>query len=373
MDEQELSFDEQLDQMLEQQDNQLPQPKKPRKKRGALIAVAVILLLLLLLAVFAGVYANYLLDRLGDYDPSNNVTVSPDQADDIVGSDPGLKPVDPNDNIPGIGDLTDPSGGETIDKNKDVVNILIVGQDSSSSAIRTRSDTMILVSVHTKAKQVTLTSFMRDAYVKIPGYASNKLNHAYQFGGLKLLNETLKVNFGVEVDGNVVIDFSSFKQVIDLLGGVDISLTKMEAIYLVNGGKHDVHVGMNRLNGQQALDYARLREIDSDYQRTNRQRTVILSIMERYKSLPVDEMLMMLDQILPLIVTDMENAQILDYALRCAPVAATASYGTQQIPANGTFSQGFVQVRDGLKNWFQYNIDFNENRRILQNIMDGKR
>ena len=370
MEDQEL--DKELDEMLEQMDASAPQKKK-KKKKGALVALIIFLVLLLLMAAGIGLYVNYLLDRLGDYDPSLNVTVSPDKIEDIIDKDPGRVPVDPNEQLPGIEDLTPPPGGPGIPKEKDVVNILIVGQDSNNAAVRTRSDTMILVSVHTKAKQVTLTSFMRDAYVKIPGYASNKLNHAFEFGGLKLLNDTLKENFGVEIDGNVIIDFSSFQQIIDILGGVDINLTKKEASYLVNGGKHDVHAGWNRLTGRQALDYARLREIDSDYQRTNRQRTVILSIMDRYKTLPVDEMLDLLDDILPMIVTDMDKAQILEYALKCAPVAATASYGTQQIPANGTFKQGYVKVREGLKNWFQYDIDFNKNRDILEKIMDGKR
>lgn len=337
------------------------------------IVVIVILLLLLLIAVPLGIYVNYLLDRLGDYDPSNDATIQSGQLGDIIDGDPGLLPIDPTDKLPDIGDITDPSGGDPIQKEKDLVNILLVGQDSNNSNIRTRTDTMILVSVHTKAKQVTLTSFMRDAYVKIPGFASNKLNHAYLFGGLKLLKETLLVNFGVEVDGCVLVDFSSFKQIIDILDGVDIKLTKTEAIYLVNGCRHDVHEGWNRLNGDAAFDYARLREIDSDYQRTNRQRTVMLSIINRYKSLPLDQMLALLDDILPLIVTDMDKAKIIEYALKCAPIAATASYGTQQIPANGTFRQGFVQVREGLKNWFQYDIDFDENRRILKNIMDGNR
>ena len=83
-------------------------------------------------------------------------------------------------------------------------------------------------------------------------------------------------------------------------------------------------------------------------------------------------MLALLDDILPMIVTNMEKAQIIEYALKCAPVAATASYATQQIPANKTFDQGYVKVREGLKNWFQYNIDFDANRKILQDIMDGK-
>lgn len=380
MDEHEKLFEDQLDEMLKQMEQDKSVPKKIERKKGKrwlAVLLAIVLLLSLTVPVVLiaspGVYFNYLLDQLGRYDPSNDATLPQDKVDDILGSNPDLRPVDPNEDLPGIDDLPKPPGSDTIEKEKSVVNILLVGQDSNDTAVRTRSDTMILVTLHTKSKQVTLTSFMRDAYVQIPGYSPNKLNHAFEFGGLKLLNETLKVNFGVEVDGNVLVDFDSFKQIIDLLGGVDIKLTKTEAIYLVNGCRHDVHEGWNRLDGAAALDYARLREIDSDYQRTNRQRTVMLSIFDRYKSLPVDQMLDLLDEILPLIVTDMEKGQIVEYVLKCAPMLAVADYGTQQIPANGTFKQGFVQVREGLKNWFQYNIDFSENRKILQDIINGNR
>ena len=95
--------------------------------------------------------------------------------------------------------------------------------------------------------------------------------------------------------------------------------------------------------------------------------------MNGQAKMPVDQMLDLLDEILPLIVTDLDKGQIVEYVLKCAPMLATADYATQQIPANGTFKQGFVQVREGLKNWFQYNIDFSENRKILQDIINGNR
>lgn len=350
--------------------------KKGRWKKALKITGLILLILVLLFVGTIGRVLFYGAHRTGDANGTQigDTLQTPEDAEKSEIED--SLPMDPEDDedLPNTDDLQNPPDNPPpVEENDDVVNILIVGQDSKNTNIRTRSDTMILISVHTEAKQVTLTSFMRDAYVKIPGYANNKLNSAYEKGGLKLLNETLKVNFGVEVDGNVIIDFNSFKDIIDMLGGVDIELTAKEAEYLVNGGKHDVKVGMNRLNGKQALDYARLREIDSDYQRTNRQRKVIMSIIQRYKQLPITEMLSMVDQVLPMIVTDMDEVTIVGMVLECGPVAATAAYGTQQIPANGTFDQGYVKVREGLKNWFQYNIDFEENRRIIEQIMNGKR
>ena len=118
------------------------------------------------------------------------------------------------------------------EKSKNVINILLIGQDETVPGVRARSDSMILVTFNTATKDVTFTSFMRDAYVQIPGYSPNKLNHAYQYGGVKLLNKTLKVNYGVEVDGNIEINFEQFKAVIDMLGGVEVELTEKESWYM---------------------------------------------------------------------------------------------------------------------------------------------
>jgi len=346
--------------------------KMPRWRKIALITVSTLLILLLLLGIAAVWYVNYLLDQVGQYDPSNDTLLDQGQVDDILDKDPDLEVIHPDEDLPNIEDFEPTPDIQPIEKQDNVVNILVVGQDTRQAGIRARSDTMILITIHKDSKKVTLTSFMRDAYVKIPGYASHKMNHSFQYGGLKLLNETMLVNYGVKVDGNVIIDFSAFQSVIDMLGGVDIRLTEKEAVYLRNGCKHDVQPGMNRLYGAAALDYARLHEIDSDYQRTSRQRTVIQSLIERYKNLPVTEMLAMLDDILPLIVTDLSKNKIVDFVMTYGPVAASATVHNQQIPQDGTFNQGFVQVRPGLKNWFQYNIDFVQNRKILEDIMHGR-
>lgn len=368
------------DEVIEEEDDDeddgvviVPKRKKmSRWRKIALITVSTLLILLLILGVTAVVYVNYLLDQVGQYDPNNDILLDQDQVQDILDNDSDLEEIDPDEDLPSIEDFDPVPDIPPIEQKDDVVNILVVGQDTRQVNVRARSDTMILITIHKDSKKVTLTSFMRDAYVKIPGYASHKMNHSFQYGGLKLLNETMLVNYGVKVDGNVIIDFSAFQSVIDMLGGVDVRLTETEAIYLRNGCKHDVTAGMNRLYGAAALDYARLREIDSDYQRTSRQRTVIQSLIERYKNLPVTEMLAMLDDILPLVVTDMDKNRIVDLVLTYGPVAASATVHNQQIPQNGTFSQGFVQVRPGLKNWFQYNIDFVQNRKILEDIMHGR-
>ncbi|MFQ9799037.1 MAG: LCP family protein [Clostridia bacterium] len=100
-----------------------------------------------------------------------------------------------------------------------MVNILLIGQDRREGEGRQRSDSMILATINKKSQSIYLTSFMRDMYVPIPGYSDNRINAAYAFGGMDLLDDTIETNFGIHIDGNVEVDFSGFKTLIDMMGG----------------------------------------------------------------------------------------------------------------------------------------------------------
>lgn len=350
--------------------------KKGTWKKVLLIVFLSILLLALLTVGAVGVYMNHLLNQVTPYDPSNDVTISPEEADKIIEEDPELVPVDPegNDDIPDMEDLTIPQ--ETIPPVEvdpvnwdNVINIMLIGQDRLPGQGRQRSDAMILLTVNKSKGTITLTSFMRDQYVRIPGYKNNKMNAAYAFGGMKLLNETMETNFGVKVDGDIEVDFNNFEKLIDMLGGVDIKLTSKEAKYLNSAYGWKLSSGTERLNGAQALAYSRIRKIDSDYRRAERQRTVISSLINRYKSLPLTEMLSMVEDILPLVTTNMSKNEIIDIAVEVAPMLSGAELNTMRIPVDGTFRQGTVRVRAGLAAWFQYDIDFEANRKVLREMM----
>ena len=110
-----------------------------------------------------------------------------------------------------------------------IVNILLIGQDRREGEETARSDSMILCTSPRKTGDVTMTSFLRDLYVPIPGHRSNRINAAYSEGGTALLDDTLRENFGLHIDGNIEVDFSQFAQIIDLLGGVELELRKDEA------------------------------------------------------------------------------------------------------------------------------------------------
>lgn len=225
---------------------------------------------------------------------------------------------------------------EIIEQEDHVVNILLIGQDRRGGTARHRSDSMILCTIDSQKKTIVLTSFLRDMYLQMPdyngkSYSATKLNHTYVYGGMEMLNDCLELNFGVKVDHNIEVDFSGFEDIIDAIGGVDIELTYNEAV-IVRGGK-----GMNHLNGAQALEYARIRKLDSDFGRTNRQRNVLNAVFDKIKTLSLTELLELTDTIFPLITTDMSNADIINYVVKFAPMLKELEITNQAIPADGTY------------------------------------
>lgn len=245
---------------------------------------------------------------------------------------------------------------------ENVINILLVGQDARPGETRARADAMILCSYHKVTKELTLTSFMRDLYVEIPDYPAHKLNAAYAWGGMNLLERTLAWNFGIVVDGTFCVDFSSFASVIDEIGGVDIALTAAEARYL-NGNLY--REGVNHLDGQTALTYARIRSIgNGDFERTSRQQKVINAIVEQSRGMSLRELNRMLETVLPLLSTNMKKSEILDYAAVLLPNVANLKMNEKQrVPAEGAYRNAWVSDMAVLL------PDLEKNREILKDTI----
>lgn len=225
-----------------------------------------------------------------------------------------------------------------------LINILLVGQDRREGEGRTRSDTMILCSINPETGGVALISFLRDLYVQIPGgYSDNRLNTPYVFGGFPLLDETLTLNFGISIDGNFEVDFDGFKTIIDMVGGVELTLSDAEADYFTNYLGIAKSPGYQHLNGEDALHYARIRKIDSDFGRTSRQRTVLLSVYEKLKGLPAGELLDLLYDALPYLTTDLTDTEILSVAYRVLPLVASMEIGTYSVPANNAYYNASIR------------------------------
>ena len=164
---------------------------------------------------------------------------------------------------------------DIIKKDKDIINILLIGQDRRPGEQRARSDSMMIATINKKNNTVSITSLMRDMYVQIPGYSDNRINAAYAFGGMELLDATIEKNLLVHIDGNIEVDFNGFQQAIDKIGGVDISINAKEADYLNKNGFTGLSEGTVYMDGKLALAYSRIRKVgNNDYERTERQRKV---------------------------------------------------------------------------------------------------
>ena len=246
------------------------------------------------------------------------------------------------------------NGADTsVMQDKDIVNLLLIGQDRREGQDRQRADSMIMVTLNKKTKQISMTSFMRDLYVQIPGYSDNRINATYAFGGMDLLDSTLNTNFGVEIAGNVEVDFGEFQTLIDSIGGIDLELTQDEADYIC-GRKRDVtypqqlrtdwnlHEGVNHLTGEQALIHARNRSLGNDYARTDRQRAVLMAIINKVKQMDAVSIVNFINQVLPLLTTDMTSGEILGYAMEALQMNFDSEH-SYRIPAEGTYTGAVIR------------------------------
>lgn len=310
--------------------------KKKRMMRRMLLGAMLGLVITVLIG--SGVYARNLLKLRDDVKPEETV---PDlQAARIAARTKAGQPTIPQLVLAHTAQPAPDYEATPLSDNseKDVVNILLVGRDADAGN-GTRSDTMLLCSFNKRDDTITLTSFLRDLYVKIPGHHKDRINAAYAFGGIELLDETLLKNFGVEVDGNVEVDFSDFQEIIDLMGGVTLELTAAEA-RVINDHVRDKEVteGTHLLDGRQALAYVRNRkDADGDFSRTNRQRKLLRAMAQAYKSKKLTQMLGLMEDILPMISTDISAIELTNYALTLFPMLNSAQIKTQSIPVEDGF------------------------------------
>ena len=218
-------------------------------------------------------------------------------------------------------------------------NVLLIGQDAREGEIGSRADTMILCTYDSQNQRLFFTSFLRDLYVPIPGYGSNRINAAYAFGGRELLQKTIEENFQLDIDGAVEVDFAQFSDIIDLLDGVTISLRADEAALINEETGSDLTEGTHTLNGQQALAYARIRKLDADgdFSRTNRQRTVIGAILDAYRNAGTGKILKLVYNLLPMIETDLDAGQLLALAVSAVPNLSQIQIISQHVPTVGTY------------------------------------
>jgi len=177
------------------------------------------------------------------------------------------------------------------------VDILLLGirGDDDQEYGGDLADSIMLVSIDTKKEKVALISVPRDLYVKIPLHAGlrEKINYAYAFGvnkgvgGLNLTKQVVESVTGIDIDYGVVVDFNTFKELIDAVGGVDVHLDKDFVESTQWGYEFRVPAGDNTLNGEDSLYYARSRFSSDDFDRARRQQQILVALKNKITSIGV--------------------------------------------------------------------------------------
>ncbi|MCS4471353.1 LCP family protein [Clostridium botulinum] len=205
----------------------------------------------------------------------------------------------------------------------DVINIAFFGLDRRKKEEPSRSDAVMILSLDKKHKKVKLSSIMRDSYVDIEGHGKTKLNHAYAYGGPELAIKTINSNFKLNIRDFVAVDFYGLEKIIDTVGGVEIPVRSDEIKYInsymqgtakvENKAVQEVqNPGLQNLNGMQAVAYARIRYTSGgDYERTERQRTILTAVMNKIKKLGPTEFPKVVSVLLPNVESSLSSTEII--------------------------------------------------------------
>lgn len=367
---------------------QADEPKPPRKKlpRWAkiLLGVAVVLLAL---GAMAALYVNGKLDLLQYDDGSISEVGSIDAGEDQDLDATGLVHNDE--------EMEMPEGSPFADE--DVLNILLIGTDERTEAVNdadafthlnqldgtedttefsadARADTLILVSLNIKEDTIKLVSIERGTGVPIllDGYEGQYdwITHTFRYGGPKLTMDTVEDCFNIQVDHYVRVNFNSFVQIVDAVGGVDIEITDMEAKALnweVPSNSmlivDKVEPGLNHFDGYTALQYARLRKIDNDWKRIERQRTVIAAVLDQVRNASVADLDNLLNTVLPLVQTNFTKSEIAALLVQL-PGFLGAEIEQLSMPLQGTYG-----VRTDMDDRLMYDPDWTVNVKALQDFL----
>lgn len=244
-----------------------------------------------------------------------------------------------------------------------VKNILLIGVDRRNADESSRSDTMLMVSVNTATRKIKLTSFMRDSYVYVPEKKRNaKLNSACSWGGAQMVMDTIEYNFNIKIDHYMLVDFTMFENIIDGLGGIDVDITEKEAKYMRDAVHlKNIKAGEGiHLNGKEALWYCRIRKLDSDFMRTERQRKVMTALIDSCKHTSPFKLYEILSDIVSSIETDMSPAALTSLAMN--GLLRYLRYDIEQgsVPAKGTWKDKTVSGQAVLSLDLGANIEYLE-------------
>lgn len=377
-------------------------PKKSGGSGAWKIVLAVVLTIIIMLGLMVGVVLWYVNSKLGKVTQAEFVEkdTSGQDLSALIGNldetDPSIVTISTEATEPPTEEPTDADYGQS----GRVVNILVIGQDSREGEDHKLSDGIMLLTLNKQTRTLTMTSFLRDSYVKLADYRGhecgwNRINTSYALGyswygdagAMEMLNLTIANNYGVNVDGDVELSFDTFAKVVDYVGGVDIELvgdeyTRMNevaeswnAAWRAKGLDAEEHVteGMNHLDGFMALEYARERHVnnaDSDMNRVKRQQKILAQVVEKCARMSATELDKLIDMVLGEIVTNISTEDMKMYITELTPYLFNLNMVSNQCPAEGTYWGEMVELPDGTGGVLK--CDFEANKRLLAPIVNGE-
>ena len=272
---------------------------------------------------------------------------------------------------------------EPVAQDSSIINILLIGCDAADTNERGRSDSMMIATIDMKHKSLKLTSLLRDTYAELPGTGSNgkpygwrKLNTAYAVGDASFLIETIAHNYNIQIDKYAVVTFTLFREIVDIIGGVEIELSKAEAAYIrgrrldeAGPNRKKAKEGLNLLDGWMALEFARCRmvggftytdadgnkvTVNNDYARTARQRYVIQQIFNKMKDQDLNVLMDIAEECMEYTRTNISIPELTTYLTNVLSMQTT-EIKQLQIPMAGTFDTDKITTASVLwlsqENW----------------------
>ena len=295
--------------------------------------------------------------------PELTITVTPEIPDN---TDVTPEPTQEPENTPGINEdpletqepTPTPKPAIQIMDDENVINVLLLGEENIYGAKRGRADAIIVVSVDLNGGPLKMVSFQRDLYVSIEGYADDKLNAAYAYGGSKLIMETIEKNFGIDIDAYVKVGFEGFENIIDQLGGLRLSLTANESEYL-NRTKYiskpkerNTVAGSQNMTGAQVLGYCRVRHVPTaeglrdDRGRNYRHRVVLQAIFDQYKEKNFAELATVMRQCFDYVSVSSDLEELAVDCLQAVIENRMFDIDTMQMPQSNLYSAPTIGGKD---------------------------
>lgn len=235
--------------------------------------------------------------------------------------------------------------------NSGIINIVFFGLDGGNRNGYSRSDSIMVVSIDEKRNKLKVTFLMRDMYVPIPGKGSNKINAAYANGGPSLAIKTINSNFGLNIKDYVTIDFAGLEKLIDMLGGVEVKLSKAEADTInrdeaqnnsLQGSTGLLTAGNQKLTGSQAVKYCRIRYVgNADFERTERQRRVLNELLKKLKEMGVTKLPETVSAMLPYVKTSLSPGEIVKLGIKGIGLK-TNGITQYRLPVDGTYKSQYI-------------------------------